>query len=199
VEQASAVSAQFGVRSRFYPGIRAPAPLAYRNSLPGLLREAIREAFGWRSDIEVTESNFSLVTTPPANLLPFQRIPHFDGTDVNELAVLHYLSQPHQGGTSFYRHRSTGFEVITPECVARYVNAVNAEAQASGEFPAQYVNGDTPLFERIAHYEAAVDRALIYRGAGLHSGDIPPGFAPDPDPRTGRLTVNSFIRPHRGP
>jgi hypothetical protein len=192
------VSAQFGVRSRFYPGIRAPTTLAYRKSLPGLLREVVRDAFGWSSDIEVTECNFSLVTTPPANLLPFQRIPHFDGTDVNELAVLHYLSQPQQGGTSFYRHRSTGFEVITPECIARYVNAVNAEAQASGEFPAQYVNRDTPLFERIASYEAAMDRALIYRGASLHSGDIPPDFVPDPDPRTGRLTVNSFIRPRRG-
>jgi hypothetical protein len=195
VEQAAAVSAQFSVRSKFYPGIRAPAPLAYRNSLRALLREAIRMAFGWDGDIEVSESNFSLVTTLPANLLPFQRIPHFDGTDVNELAVLHYLSPPHQGGTSFYRHRSTGFEVITPDCVTRYVQAVNAEAQANGEFPAQYVNGDTPLFERIARYEAAVDRALIYRGSSLHSGDIPADFVPDTNPRSGRLTVNSFLRP----
>jgi hypothetical protein len=198
IEQAAALSTQFAVRSKFYPGIRTPAPLAYRNSLPGLLREAVQMAFGWRGDIEVSESNFSLVTTPPANLLPFQRIPHFDGTDVNELAVLHYVSQPHQGGTSFYRHRSTGCEVITPDRVTRYVQAVNAEAQATGEFPAQYINGDTPLFERIARYEAALDRALIYRGASLHSGDIPPDFVPDDDPRTGRLTLNSFLRPARG-
>ena len=59
--------------------------------------------------------------------------------------------------------------------------------------PAQYVNGDTPLFERSARYEAAFDRAIVYPGASLHSGDIPPGFVPDADPRTGRLTVNSFL------
>ena len=70
---------------------------------------------------------------------------------------------------------------------------MNAEVRATGMPPAQYVDGDTSLFERIASYQAAFNRALIYRGSMLHSVNVPPGFVPDTDPRTGRLTVNTFL------
>lgn len=193
VEQAAEVQSQFHVRSKLYPGIRTPAPQSYRENLATQLRAIVCTAFDWQGDIEVTESNFSLVTTPAPELTPFQRIPHFDGTDTEELAVLHYLCRPQQGGTSFYRHRSTGYEMITRDRLEGYMRTLNSEARALGLPPAEYVNGDTPLFERIAHYEAAFDRAIVYRGASLHSGDIPPDFVPDADPRTGRLTVNSFL------
>jgi hypothetical protein len=55
------------------------------------------------------------------------------------------------------------------------------------------VEGDSELFERVAKYEAAFNRALIYRGNMLHSVNVPPGFVPDPNPRTGRLTLNTFL------
>jgi hypothetical protein len=194
VEHAAAMQAQFHVRSKLYPGVRTPAPASYRQALVVSLSPIVRSAFEWQGDIEVTESNFSLVTTPPSALAPFQRIPHFDGTDTEELAVLHYLCRPHQGGTSFYRHRSTGYETITRDCLEAYIRTLNADAATQGLPSPQYVNGNTPLFERIAQYDAAFDRALIYRGSSLHSGDIPADFVPDPDPRSGRLTVNSFLR-----
>jgi hypothetical protein len=38
------------------------------------------------------------------------------------------------------------------------------------------------------------NRLLIYRGASLRSGNIGPGFAFDANPRTGRLTLNLFLR-----
>jgi hypothetical protein len=34
---------------------------------------------------------------------------------------------------------------------------------------------------------------LVYRRNSLHSGCIAKGFVPDPDPLTGRLSVNCFI------
>ncbi|HEY5806996.1 MAG TPA: DUF6445 family protein, partial [Povalibacter sp.] len=52
---------------------------------------------------------------------------------------------------------------------------------------------DTPLFERIARYEAVFNRALIYRGSLLHSVNVPNDFVPDTNPRTGRLTLNTFL------
>ena len=34
---------------------------------------------------------------------------------------------------------------------------------------------------------------LAYRRSSLHCGCIAPGFVPDPNPRTGRLSVNGFL------
>jgi hypothetical protein len=34
---------------------------------------------------------------------------------------------------------------------------------------------------------------LVYRRNSLHSGCIDPAFVPDANPRTGRLSINSFI------
>jgi len=190
---AAAAIPSFGLRPPYYPGIRAPAPREYAARLMNRLAEPIARAFGWQG-IGLIEANFSLVTTPAEALVPIQRIPHIDGTNPDELAVLHYLCGPELGGTSFYRHRSTQFEIITPQNLETWMGAVNREVGERGMPPAQYVDGDTPLFERIARYEAQYNRALVYRGTSLHSGNIPRAFVPDANPRTGRLTVNTFLR-----
>jgi hypothetical protein len=181
----------YGVRSLYYPGLRSSAPPEYANAILAALAELIRSTFGLKDELVVTDSTFSIVATPPEKLVPFQRVPHYDSTDQNRIALLHYLSE--LGGTSFYRHRSTGLETITAENQETYIRTVNAEVKAQGMPPAQYVDGDTELFERIAKYDAAFNRALIYRGSMLHSVNVPPGFVPDTNPRTGRLTVNTFL------
>ena len=141
--------------------------------------------------VMITDSTFSLVTTPPEKLVPFQRVPHFDSVDQNAIALLHYLRE--SGGTSFYRHRSTGTEIVTAEVQDAYIRAVNSEVRTHGMPPAQYVDGDTPLFERIAKYDAVLNRVLLYRGSMLHSVNVPADFVPDTNPRTGRLTANTFL------
>lgn len=183
----------FAATSRFYPGIRAVGNLAYVKLVRDRLRTLLPAQFGPPNDVIPTECNFSLVTLFPAETVPFQRIPHFDGTDRNTIAVLHYLCESRHGGTAFYRHRQTGFEVITPDNVHDYARAVDAETAALGLPPPGYVNGDTPTFEQIASYEAVFNRALVYRGTSLHSGSIPADFVPDANPRTGRLTLNTFL------
>ena len=62
-----------------------------------------------------------------------------------------------------------------------------------GPPPVEYINGDTPEFERIACFEAAPNRVLVYRSVSLHSADIPSDFGFDASPRTGRLTANTFF------
>ena len=56
-----------------------------------------------------------------------------------------------------------------------------------------YINGDTALFEQIAKQDGLFNRMLVYRRNSLHSGCIAPDFVPDPNPLTGRLSINSFI------
>ena len=181
----------YDAKSLYYPGIRSSAPPDYANAIVASLADLIRSTFDLSGELLITDSTFSIVTTPAEKLVPFQRVPHFDSVDQNRLALLHYLCD--RGGTSFYRHRSTGLEIIRAETQEQYVRTVNAEVKALGMPPAQYVDGDTQMFERIARYEAAFNRVLIYRGSMLHSVNVSPGFVPDSNPRTGRLTANTFL------
>lgn len=188
----------FSDSSRFYPGIRAQGSFEYVKWLCETLRSLMPDGFGPPNSVKPTECNYSLVTRRPEETIPFQRIPHFDGTDGGKIAVLHYLCRPEQGGTAFYRHRATGYEQINPANVKHYAQAIDDEMGVHGVPPPGYVNGSTALFERIAAYDAAFNRALVYRGTSLHSGSIPEGFVPDANPRTGRLTVNTFLELRAG-
>jgi hypothetical protein len=187
----AAARRDYRIRSLYYPGVRSSAPPEYAHSIAARLRDLIRTTFELDDEMVITDSTFSLVVTPPDKLVPFQRVPHFDSADQNRIAVLHYLSD--LGGTSFYRHRSTGTEIVTADVQERYMRAVNAEVRAVGMPAAQYVDGDTTLFERIARYDAVVNRMLVYRGSMLHSVNVPAGFVPDANPRTGRLSINTFL------
>ena len=187
----AASRADYHASSLYYPGVRCAAPQDYAQGIVRSLSGLIREALGIATALTITDSVISLVTTPPEKLVPFQRVPHYDSTDPNRIALLHYLCA--SGGTSFYRHRSTGTETVTPSGEDDYIRKVNAEVRATGMPPARYVDGDSSLFERIGRYEAAFNRALIYRGSMLHSVNVPPDFVPDTDPRTGRLSVNTFL------
>lgn len=192
VEQAA--TRDFARTSRYYPGVRARGEFAYAKFVRARLRELLPADFGDFDDILPTECNFSLLTLPPEETVPFQRIPHFDGTDTNTVAVLHYLCKPWHGGTAFYRHRSTGTEIVTAGNLHEYARAVDADVAVHGEPPPRYVNGSTPIFEQIAAYEPVFNRALVYRGTSLHSGSIPGDFVPVADPVHGRLTVNTFVQ-----
>jgi hypothetical protein len=194
VEYAAADSAFDGVSDAFYPGIRAPIPPIYCFALRAFLGELIGKTFGLESSRLTGEvSHFSLITTPASRLQVLQRIPHFDNTNPKQLAVLHYLCRPGYGGTSFYRHRRTGFEFIDAERRPLYSSVVAKELDELGPPPARYICGDDPLFERTATFEAAFNRVLIYRSIDLHSADIPPDSALEADPRSGRLTANTFF------
>jgi hypothetical protein len=181
----------YGASSLYYPGVRCAAPTEYARAIVQSLSGLIREALGIEGTLAITDSVISLVTTPPEKLVPFQRVPHYDSTDPNRIALLHYLCA--SGGTSFYRHRSSGTETVTAEAEDAYIRQVNAEVRSTGMPPPHYVDGDSALFERIGRYEAAFNRALIYRGSMLHSVNVPPDFVPDANPRTGRLSVNTFL------
>ncbi len=175
---------------RHYPGIRASADFTYLNARAELLQKIFVELLGCPSGVEITESNYSLVTTPEPDLTPIQSLPHFDGFNPHRFAILHYLCPPGHGGTAFYRHKATGYETVTQDRYAAYDAELQKEVAEDG-VPSGYFRG-SDRFEQTYRVEPKFNRLVIYRGILLHSGDMVAGFTPDADPETGRLTVNIF-------
>jgi Family of unknown function (DUF6445) len=194
MEYAAAHSSFDSVSDAFYPGCRAPIPPIYCFAVRAFLGDFIAKAFDLAGDSVTGElGHFSLVNTPPAKLHLLQRMPHFDNTNPKQLAVLHYLCGPQQGGTSFYRHRRTRFEFIDDVRKPVYASALSEDIASFGPPPMRYICGDDPMYERTASFPAAFNRVLIYRSINLHSADIGPDFRFDADPRSGRLTANTFF------
>jgi Family of unknown function (DUF6445) len=194
IEYAAGQSTFDAVSDAFYPGNRAPLPPIYCFALRAFLGKVIADSFGLQDSVVTGElSHFSMVLTAPQRLSIPQRMPHFDNCNPKQLALLHYLCDPRHGGTSFYRHRRTRFESVTEARAAVYGNALAADLKSLGPPPARYICGDDAMFERTASFAAEFNRVLIYRSITLHSADIAPAFAFDANPRSGRLTANSFF------
>ncbi len=180
-----------------YPGRRRqiyPNDAASRYVLAAMKVAApvIGETFGC-AGFGLLEASFSLVTTPPEALSTVQRLPHYDWADPNIFAVLHHLHDLPDTGTSFYRHIASGVERVDSETAPRLRQAMQDEDARLGVAEG-FAAGTGERYERIFRVEGRFNRLVIYQGALLHSGDIPPDFAFSSDPRTGRLTANIFIR-----
>lgn len=176
----------------YYPGLRRPIrstdrAFAYIERLLEAAAPFIGGAFEVDS-FDLLEASFSMVTTPPGALEPAQRAPHFDSTDPDYLALLHYVSDT--PGTAFFRQRATGIEMVDDRNVDRFV----AAARTASDDLTGYIHGSNRHYERIGQVEGVRDRLAIYRGAMLHSGIIPPDMAFSTDPRAGRLTANIFVK-----
>jgi hypothetical protein len=189
-----AASKVFSDVTSYYPGVRAKVPLTYQQFVREQLRGELAADFGLDgSRLRFTGCNFSLVTTSPEKLNYLQRIPHIDSLKGNELAFVHYLFKADLGGTAFYRHRKTGFEYID-RARREYYRYVEDEKDGPDDRPPyQYISGDTALYEQIDRQAGVFNRMLLYRRNSLHSGAMARDFVPDPNPRTGRLTINGFL------
>ncbi len=175
-----------------YPGLRANVPRPLLAPLRAALAPLIAGVFGM-TDTRIEDALYSLVTIPPGDLKPIQRLPHFDGVEPDRLALLHYLSGT-PGGTAFYRHRSTGFESLSADRLPAYRAALDADLQHHGLPLPGYIGGNTAIYECVTAYQGLFNRALLYRGNLLHCADIPAGLALPASVRHGRFTVNSFLR-----
>ncbi|MEL7482389.1 MAG: DUF6445 family protein [Pseudomonadota bacterium] len=179
----------------YYPGVRSEVSQDYlKLHLPPLL-PLVADVFGCSAGVRPTECFFSMVTDRPETLAPLQRMPHIDGGGDDKLALLHYLCHENQGGTAFYRHRSSGRSRIPAAEFGAYETALERDVAAHGLPVAAYPRGSSELFEKTGACPAAYNRAVIYRGINLHAIDIPADFDFDPRPGHGRLTINTFLLP----
>jgi hypothetical protein len=180
----------------YYPGLRQP--ITADDAAYGYVERLLQAAgpfIGGGFDVDsfdLLEASFSIVTAAPDTLDPAQRAPHFDSTNPDYLAVLHYLSDT--PGTAFFRQRATGIELVDDGNAAAFVaTAKRVNRDLSG-----YTFGSNQHYEQIGQVEGVCDRLVIYRGAMLHSGIIPPDMTFSTDPRAGRLTANIFVKGGRG-
>jgi len=177
----------------FYPGIQSRVPDFYNNALYSYLREIVCAAFDKTLDqISHSQSTYSLVLTPPPRLAIPQSRPHVDTINKDKLACVHYLCTPEKGGTSFYRHRATGFETLSPERMDEYSLHLEQEAKDT-RWQKKYINGSNEYYEEIGRYESNFNRLIMYPSDVLHSASIPEDFQFRPNPVVGRLTLNTFI------
>jgi hypothetical protein len=176
-----------------YPGIRAIAPSDYSFTLTTFLEPIIKKEFDVPEHLDIRKSvcAFSLTTMKPQELGPLQRTPHFDSSTPYHIAVLLYLCDARHGGTAFYRHNSTGLDHITADTRENYLDIYYDEINTKRP-KAGYVGDSTELFTKIGMVQAAVNRMVIYRGCMLHAPYIDTAVSIDQNPKTGRLTVNTF-------
>jgi hypothetical protein len=178
----------------YFPGIRAGAPLAYQHLFETQLKGMLLDYFQLENrTFKFQMCHYSLVTRRPDKLDFLQRIPHIDSVSSHGLASVHYLFKGNYGGTAFYRHRKTGFEYVDESRKETYYACLETEKHGPHAPTEGYINGDTALYEQIAKYDGVFNRVLIYRKNSLHSGCIDKDFVPDPNPLTGRLSINTFI------
>lgn len=178
-----------------YPGVRAPLAPALCDAWLTALSPMLSQAFGEADGRWSMQAWYSLVTRHPSMLEPIQRLPHVDGTDPRQVAMMLYLHRTGHGGTAFFRHRSTGLEALTAADFPRYKAALERDVARTGLPPAAYVTDGAPHFERTHATQGGFNQAVFYRGNLFHSGVIDNGCDLSPDPAIGRLTINGFFRP----
>lgn len=184
---------KFTASEDYYPGLKAPAPDDYLAIQRAVLAAVFRDVFGAGDRVSVLDVTYAMVTAAPDTLSLEQRLPHVDALQPGRLALIHYLVPGGSDGTAFYRHRATGFETVDRERSAPYFAQLNEDLRKHGPPVAGYLEGSTPIFERIGHFDGNYNRALIYRGRLLHCGAIWAGRSLPADPRTGRLTITGFF------
>lgn len=192
---AHAAQQQYVAHSAFYPGNSADTPDDYKRFLLASMQDLIKQVFDVRGGLQFSGCRYSVVSTEPRALKLLQRIPHFDSLGKTDLAAVHYLFKEDLGGTSFYRHRKTGFEYIDESRKIEYFRSLESENDGPNMPKAAdgYINGDTPLYERIAEQQGVFNRLVVYRRNSLHSGSIRNALFDGDRAISRRLTINSFI------
>lgn len=178
----------------FFPGVRAALPRAYARAMLKLLAPHL-PLFGVPEEPapQVVLNTLQMVTRAAEDLVLPQRAPHFDTFDGQQIALLHYLTEDDQGGTDFYRHRSTGYERISAERFRPYTTKLVEEVKAK-DLPKAYMAGSDDKYECIESVVPRFNRVIAYFSNNLHSGRIE-GQGPFPaDVRSGRLMATVFAR-----
>jgi len=189
-------ASSFGDAGGFYPGIRKPLPNFYAEQICQHYLSLMQKVYQLDSSskAQVILSALSLAVKPPEQLRPIQTLPHFDTEQTNQFALVHYLCDQQHGGTSFYRHRETGYESISNARLSEYGTLLKQQAiQNEIHKNLTYINCDHYLFEQMYKVDAKMNKAIIYPSNILHSGNINTKTGLPCDVKIGRLTTSSFI------
>ncbi len=169
-----------------YPGLNAPLPATYLPMMMTALNRPMSEIFGVPLASQTRVFGFfGLMTVEAAAMTRPQATPHIDAFHLHGLAGVHYLGSGEFGGTAFYRHKTTGFERITPSRSHKYQTLRAAELATAAD-PAT-------LYDDIAYVEPLPNRLILYRAGQLHSARLTNSPTLPTHASRGRLTANLFI------
>ena len=183
----------------YYPGVRKPVNEPLKAALLAALSAHLQPVWPTlygekRVSLTLPFCAYSLTNQPAESLIPIQRVPHFDTTTSLQFALVAYLFEGDKGGTAFYRHRKTGFEVIADTRVAKYMKTLHTEASTVGLPKAGYITQSTPLFEQFHSGSGQWNKSILYTPNLLHSGNIDKQKSLVASTQTGRLTLNACLR-----
>ncbi|ESQ77720.1 DUF6445 family protein [Asticcacaulis sp. AC402] len=179
----------------YYPGLNAPLPRSYLETLLPVLRPSFERAFAITSDTPLVANGFfALATHRLEDFGPWQKIPHYDQLRPDHLAMVHYLCRGQGGGTAFFRHRTTGFESVTQQRRETYLITVQDELDRVGDKLSGFTGPDTPNFDMTDSVEIRFNRLIVYRSNVLHCA-LFDGARLEANVHAGRLTANCFFRP----
>lgn len=182
-------------KGTYYPGVNANLPPAYLRTLLPVLKPTFERAFGLSQTAPLVAYGFyALATWDLERFGPLQRIPHYDQVNPMALAMVHYLCKDQPGGTAFFRHDASGYESIDVRRRLGYMDQINAEIETGADQLTGFAGPETPNFSMIDQVEMRFNRAVLYRSNVLHCA-LFDGTNLSDDPRTGRLTANSFFSP----
>lgn len=175
-----------------YPGVRLRfnENNSYIEYIDKAIKPIIMEIYGLELKLDL--ASFSMVAKQKEELNILQRIPHFDSLSPNYFAFLHYLFRFNYGGTSFYRHKDTGIEMVSENNISQYIESAKSNFIKYGEPEPKFITDSNDMYERIYTIEAKFNRVAFYSGAILHSGNIAPDINFSLKPSLGRLTGNVF-------
>lgn len=182
-----------------YPGICLSAPAELTRALDLLFTWHVRRRFNARRTLKM-HCRLSLVTTPAAQLLPYQWLCHRDGVVLSpresiQASVLYLFRDESLGGTSFY------VPARQPEEIAALFS--DSKSLAAEEFVRRhgiepgYMRGSNDFFTCVGTVPAKWNRLIFYDGSMLHSGQIEAPERLTADPLQGRLTLNGFFTSRR--
>jgi hypothetical protein len=178
-----------------YPGICLPAPGELTRALDLLFTRQLRRLFDARRTIRM-HCRLSLVTTPAAELLPYQSLCHRDGVTLGsresiQASVLYLFRDPGLGGTSFYIPARPAAEIALLFSESKSLTAQQFEQRH--HISPGYMRGSNDYFTCIGTVPAQWNRLIFYDGSMLHSGEIDTPEKLSIDPLRGRLTLNGFF------
>jgi hypothetical protein len=177
-----------------FPGLELRMPADFSARLDEYFMRHIRSHLGTRRTSEMF-SRLSMVSLPPEQLRPLQRVCHHDsyatsGNKCFPASVLYLFKDERLGGTSFYRPKQSLSE--THQLFDAWATLTNEEFTRLIQAEPAYVTASNDYFELVATVPAAYNRAIFYDGGMFHSSHITHPELLSTDPATGRLTLNGF-------
>mgnify|MGYP003575959948 CR=1 FL=1 len=183
-----------------YPGVQIRVNDDAMKDIFRFVRSSMSKEFGFMRARIGIRSLLSMVTAPPNELSPLQRICHIDpnqDTGRGKYAALVYLfSDERLGGTSFYRWKNEALVWEAAKLLRE--DADKGEAFLEEHFetfrePPRYMIESNEIAERLCTISPRFNRFVFYSGDIPHSGAIAAPELLSDDPRKGRLTLNLFF------